>query len=145
MARPFFDTLHYVKRLTASNVSDEQAEAHARALSDAMNNELVRKSDLNETRSELKADINELRAEFRHDINELRAEVKHDINELRAEVKSDINDLRTEVKADINEFRAEVDGRFIKVQGQFDLLKWMIGFVLAGTMSIGGILLKMLH
>ena len=133
MAIPLFDTLHYVKRLIASNVSNDQAEAHALALSDVMNNELARKSDLNELRGAVTADI-----------SALRSEVKADISELRSELKADINELRSEFKADMNEFRAEVDGRFIKVQGQFDLLKWMLGFVLAGTASIVSILLKML-
>ena|ERR1700750_744994 len=144
MAIPLFDTLHYVKRLIASNVSNDQAEAHALALSDVMNNELARKSDLNELRGAVTADISALRSEVKADISELRSELKADINELRSELKADINELRSEFKADMNEFRAEVDGRFIKVQGQFDLLKWMLGFVLAGTASIVSILLKML-
>ncbi|WP_254426914.1 hypothetical protein [Herbaspirillum sp. VT-16-41] len=38
-------------------------------------------------------------------------------------------------KTDLNEFRAEV-------KGQFELLKWMLGFVLAGTV---GILFKIFH
>ncbi|RXZ38719.1 hypothetical protein D9O50_04260 [Oxalobacteraceae bacterium CAVE-383] len=87
MAATFFDTYDYVKRLEASGVSTDQAEAHAKALSDAMINELVR-------------------------------------------------------KADLNEFRAEVTGRFTETKGQFELLKWMLGFVLAGTV---GILFKIFH
>ncbi|MBW9331896.1 DUF1640 domain-containing protein [Herbaspirillum sp. RU 5E] len=80
MATTLFDTHEYVKRLEAAGIPTDQAEAHAKALAEAMNNELVRKSDL-------------------------------------------------------NEFRAEV-------KGQFELLKWMLGFVLAGTV---GILFKIFH
>ena len=61
---------------------------------------------------------------------------KTDLNELRLAVTADINELRSEITADFIEFRAEVDGRFIKVEGRLDLLKWMMGFVLAGTLSI---------
>lgn len=80
MATTFFDTHDYVKRLIASGISSDQAEAHAKALAEAMNTELVKKSDLNE--------------------------------------------FRTEVK------------------GQFELLKWMLGFMLAGTVAI---LFKIFH
>jgi hypothetical protein len=54
MATTFFDTHDYVKRLEAAGVSTHQAEAHAKALSDAMNTELVKKTDLNEFRVETK-------------------------------------------------------------------------------------------
>jgi acyl-CoA reductase-like NAD-dependent aldehyde dehydrogenase len=80
MATTLFDTHDYVKRLEAAGIPTDQAEAHAKALAEAMTNELVRKTDL-------------------------------------------------------NEFRAEV-------KGQFELLKWMLGFVLAGTV---GILFKIFH
>lgn len=80
MATTLFDTHEYVKRLEAAGVPADQAEAHAKALADVMNNELVRKSDM-------------------------------------------------------NEFRAEV-------KGQFELLIWMLGFMLAGTVAI---LFKVFH
>jgi hypothetical protein len=38
----------YVKRLEASGIPRDQAEAHAKALAEAMNTELVKKSDLSE-------------------------------------------------------------------------------------------------
>ena len=43
MASTFFDTYDSVKRLQAAGVSSHQAEAHAKALSDAMNKERVKK------------------------------------------------------------------------------------------------------
>ena len=117
MATPFFDTLHYVKRLTESGLSDVLAEAHSQALSDAMN-DLARKSDLNELRAAVTADF-----------KELRMEVAADFKELRTEVAADFSVLRAEVSADFKEFRAEV-------RGQFDLLKWMIGFLLASCIAV---------
>ena len=117
MATPFFDTPHYVKRLTESGLSDVLAEAHSQALSDAMN-DLARKSDLNELRAAVTADF-----------KELRMEVAADFKELRTEVAADFSVLRAEVSADFKEFRAEV-------RGQFDLLKWMIGFLLASCIAV---------
>ncbi|MDR6394260.1 hypothetical protein [Herbaspirillum seropedicae] len=45
-------------------------------------------------------------------------------------------------KSDLNQFRAEVATSFAEVRGQFELLKWMLGFMLAGTV---GILFKIFH
>ncbi|MCA1323762.1 CCDC90 family protein [Herbaspirillum sp. alder98] len=87
MATTFFDTHAYVKQLEASGVSTEQAEAHATALAQAMNNELVK-------------------------------------------------------KADLNEFRSEVNTRFTEAAGRIELLKWMIGFVLATNVAV---LFKIFH
>jgi len=87
MATTYFDTHDYVKSLEAAGVPAAQAEAHAKALGDAMTNELAKKSDL-------------------------------------------------------NDFRAEVKTSFTEIKGQFELLKWMMGFVLAG---IVGILFKVFH
>jgi hypothetical protein len=124
MANTFFDTHDYIIQLTASGIPTEEAEAHAKALGKAMNNELAKKSDLNALRAETKADL-----------NTLRAETKTDLNTLRTEIKADLNAFRAEAKADLNTFKAET-------RGQFELLKWMMGFVLAG---IAAMTFKMFH
>jgi hypothetical protein len=45
-----FDTHTYVKKLTASGVPEAQAEVHAQALADLVNDELATKRDLDELR-----------------------------------------------------------------------------------------------
>ncbi|MFJ3044780.1 hypothetical protein ACIPEN_03010 [Herbaspirillum chlorophenolicum] len=91
MATTFFDTHEYVKRLEATGIPTEQAEAHVTALAQAMNTELVKKADM---------------------------------------------------KAELGELRAEMNRCFAEVRGQFELLKWMLGFTLAGVV---GILFKLFH
>jgi hypothetical protein len=103
MANTFFDTHDYITQLTVSGIPFKEAEAHAKALGKAMNDELAKKTDLNALRVETKADLNTLRA--------------------------DLNAFRAEAKADLNMFRAET-------RGQFELLKWMMGFVLAGIAAM---------
>ena len=87
MSTTFFDTHDYVKSLQAAGVPPDQAEAHAKALGEAMNSELVKKTDL-------------------------------------------------------NEFRAETKNSLTKIEGQFELLKWMMGFTLAGIVAL---LFKIFH
>jgi len=94
MIDTFFDTHDYITQLITSGIPIEEAEAHAKALGKAMNNELAKKTDLNA--------------------------------------------FRTEAKTDLNAFRTEV-------RGQFELLKWMMGFVLAGITTMIAMTFKMFH
>lgn len=55
-----FDTLSFVKRLSAAGMDTRQAEALAEALTGQAFNELATKTDLSGLRSELKTDIKEL-------------------------------------------------------------------------------------
>ena len=55
-----FDTLAYARRLKEAGVSDEQAEAHAEAIRDAVTRGVATKFDI----AELRAEMRELRADF---------------------------------------------------------------------------------
>lgn len=59
-----FDTLAYARRLKEAGVSDEQAEAHAEAIRDAVTRGVATKSDIAELRAEMRAEMRELRADF---------------------------------------------------------------------------------
>jgi hypothetical protein len=50
--------------------------------------------------------------------------------------KADIYQVKTELKADIQQVRAEIQQVKTELSGQIMLLKWMLGFVLAGIVSI---------
>lgn len=88
MAHTFFDTHGYIKRLVASGISPQQAEAQSIALGEIMHNQLASKADLKEWRAELCAGFN---GRF-----------------------------------------ARLDIDFARVRGEFALVKWMLGFLLAG-------------
>ena len=59
-------------------------------------------------------------------------------NHARAQSEALKEVLNTEVatKHDIKELELKIDARFEKVQGEFTLVKWMIGFSLAMSVSI---------
>ncbi|PWB83003.1 MAG: DUF1640 domain-containing protein [Methylocystaceae bacterium] len=69
-----FDTLKFVEKLEAAGVPHAHAKATAEAFAEATGQELVTKSDLTATKTELKADIAAVRAELRE--VELRMTVK---------------------------------------------------------------------
>jgi hypothetical protein len=54
---------------------------------------------------------------------------KADVQAVRTELKADILQVKTELKAEILQVKAELSGQIM-------LLRWMLGFVLAGIVSI---------
>lgn len=60
MAQPIFDTLGFVKRLSAAGMDTAQAEALAEALSIHAFEELATKSDLRELELRLRGDMKDL-------------------------------------------------------------------------------------
>jgi hypothetical protein len=98
-----FDTHDYVKQLTAAGVPEPQAEVHARALANLVNDQIATKRDLEELRIALKHDLDELRIATQHDIEGLRIATQHDIEGLRIAFKHDIEELRIAFKHDLEE------------------------------------------
>jgi hypothetical protein len=58
------DTLRYVKRLKAAGFTEEQAEVQAEALSEAVSDSLVTKSDLNEAVEKLRLEMRDQHTSF---------------------------------------------------------------------------------
>ncbi len=52
-----FDTLAYAKKLMAVGISDKQAEVHAEALAEIINEQIATKQDLREMEARIKGDI----------------------------------------------------------------------------------------
>lgn len=109
-----FDTHRFVKHLTASGFTEQQAEALASEQVNLLNSNLATKADI----ESVKAEIASLRQETKADIDSLRQETKASIASLRQEIKAEIASLRQETKADIESVKA-------------DLLKWMFGAMIA--------------
>ena len=66
-----FDTLAFVKRLSAAGMETPHAEALAEALVDSAFNNLATKSDLRELQSASKADLRELQLATNAELREL--------------------------------------------------------------------------
>ncbi len=107
-----FDTHRYVKRLTGSGFTEQQAETLAEEQIAFLNANLATKADIESLRQETKADI-----------ESLRQETKAGIESLRQETKAGIESLRQETKAEISSVKA-------------DLVKWMFGVSVAQTTII---------
>jgi len=121
-----FNPLEYFEELRAAKVSDEQAQAHAKALQKVLEAELANqvahlasKSDLALVRKDMEAGFAETKAEFalvRKDMEAGFAETKAEFALVRkdmvagfAAAKADVELVRSELKSDIALVRKDVD------------------------------------
>ncbi|MBI3993624.1 MAG: DUF1640 domain-containing protein [Candidatus Lambdaproteobacteria bacterium] len=96
-----FDTHAYVKKLTAAGVPEPQAEVHAEALAELIDQELGTKRDLAELRLALQRDLAELRVATQRDIEELRVAVQREIEEAEGRMRHDVQTLELRLKHDL--------------------------------------------
>jgi len=60
MASITFDTLSYSKKLRSTGISEQQAEVHAEALAEIIQNNLVTKQDLDQLKLEIRYEMQQL-------------------------------------------------------------------------------------
>jgi hypothetical protein len=112
-----FDTHAAVKKLIASGMPDEQAEAQVEVLSEVLSanlGELATKQDLRELEMRLDARFEALRGEF----------------DVRFEA------LRGEFDVRFSALTGELNARFEALKGEQTLLKWMLGLLLGGVAAL---------
>lgn len=80
-----------------------------------------------------KAGFNEEQAEAQA---ELQAQVLSSLVTEKLATKEDITDLKNELKCDITRLESETKQEFAHINGKFNQLNWMIGFLLTGMATI---------
>jgi len=119
-----FDTLDYAKRLETAGVPTAQAEAHAKALGDALGKSVAFPEDLVTLENNLTGKLNAAEARLKTGIDAV--EIRVDTVEVRLETK--IDTLKTELRLDLG--------------GKIETLKWMFGALVALNI---GILIRVLY
>src|SRR3984957_12940431 len=132
MATTTFDTLRFANTLKAAGVPDKQAEPQASVLGDAL---AVNFKEL-ATKDDLKGAIGETDASIVS--TEQRLNAKIDSTEQRLNAKIDNLEQRLNAKIDNVEQRlnARIDNLAAKFDGQFTLLKWMIGLSISLNVTV---------
>ena len=131
-----FGTLTYAKKLQEAGVPPQQAETHAWALKEQVEDTLATKLDLQLVRQDVQL--------VRSDVRELDTRIEGRFKE----VDGRFTELETRIEGRFK----EVDGRFTELEtrmdGRFRLLYWMLGFNMALTLFTfsltAGVLLKLL-
>jgi hypothetical protein len=106
--------------LEKANVPAPQARAIVQAIENELTgarDTLATKQDLLELKMELKAEISGARTELENKITGLRAELKEGLAGLRAELKEALAGLRAEFKQDIAALRAEFKEDIASLRG----------------------------
>ena len=119
-----FDTHRFVKNLTESGFTEQQAEALAKEQVQLLNSNLATKVDI----LAIKADIETVKAELAAKIETVRASIETVKAELAAKIET--------VKANIEMVKAELEAK--NEASKVDLLKWMVTAMVAqGTLIVG--------
>jgi len=123
-----FDTHRYIKRLTRSGFSEQQAETLADELVTVLNSNLATKADI----AQLGAELERLRLATQADIEKLSQETKAEIAKLGAELER----LRLATQADIEKLSQETKVEMAKIEASIErikseLLKWFVGALIA--------------
>ncbi len=131
-----FDSLSFVKRLTASGFTEAQAEGLAHEQVNLLHSNLATKADLEALRLANQVEIEKLREATKADFEKLRVEIeklrettKADLEALRLANQAEIEKLRETTKADLEKFRETT--RADLASAKVEIVKWMVGALAA--------------
>ncbi len=123
-----FDTHRFVKRLTRTGFTEEQAEALADEQVALLNSNLATKENLLRLEAVQKRQMTELEGRQKRQMTELEGRQKRQLAELEGRQKQRMTELEGRLQRQMAELKA-------------DLLKWMIGALIAQTGVIAGLVL----
>ena len=104
MSANMFDTLKYVRRLRGAGVSQEQAEAHADALADALGETVATKSDIEKSEGRI---LRELGSRY-EDLSGKFFEAHGDLSEKITAQSLEMETMRKELSERINGFHNDL-------------------------------------
>ena len=108
-----FDTLKFARKLKEAGITQQQAEAHAEALVEAFAvnlADLATKNDLKELELRIEAQLLAFKVDFNHALTELEMKINAQFHPIKSEL--------------------------LVLKSELFLLKWMMGFMLAGMVSL---------
>ncbi len=135
MGRDMLDTLTYAKRLRGVGFTEEQAEAQASALYDAVTSLTATKLDVVEAKNETKEVMVKEFTGVRSEISDFKEAVAREFANVRREIaafKEAVALEFTGVRREIAEIRLALQA----TNGRVALLNWMVGFNLALTAAV---------
>ena len=123
-----FDTLRYAKRLEASGMTRDQAEAQIHVIAEMVVDGVATKQDIALHKAEMAKEFVEVRSEMAQGFTEVRSEMAQGFAEVRSEMAQGLAEVRSELHKEIN--------RTLKITGAM--------IVTSTTFTIGvlGLLLK---
>ncbi|MBE7204630.1 MAG: DUF1640 domain-containing protein [Parafilimonas terrae] len=141
-----FDTYAMVRRLTASGLSEDQAEAITGALKDGRESDLASlatkvdlretevalRTDLRETATALRTDLRESQAALQTDLQRAEVALRTDLRESQAALQTDLRNTEVALQTDLRETEGRLDAKIADLSQKVTDLSHRLDFGLAG-------------
>lgn len=105
-----FDTLMYAKRLEASGMTRDQAEAQIHVIAEMVVDGVATKQDIALHKAEMAKEFIAVRSEMAQGFSDVRAEMAQGFSDVRAEMAQGLSDVRVEMAQGLSDVRAEIAG-----------------------------------
>ncbi len=120
-----FDTHSFYRRLQSADFTAQQAEVITDLIVDTQKDSFEFIASNLATKDDLKLEILATKNELRAEVSTVKDELKTEISTVKDELKTEISTVKDELKTEISTVKSDVL-----------VLKWMMGFLLAGVGSL---------
>jgi gas vesicle protein len=103
-----YDTLKYAKKLIATGIPQNQAEAQIEIMSDLVDKNFATNASVEKLGNDVRSEMRELGTELRSEIKELGVELRSEIKELGVELRSEMRELGTQLRSEMKELRTQL-------------------------------------
>lgn len=135
-----FDSLKYVERLTTAGVSESQAKAMSEAqrevFSEMVENHIATKLDIAGLNNKIDLDVAGLNTKIDVDISGLNSKMDIAVASVNNKIDVAIASLNNKIDVAIASLNNRIDVVVAEFNGKFNLLYWMMGFLLALNIAI---------
>jgi len=128
-----FDTHRFVKHLTESGFTEQQAEALAKEQVQLLNSNLATKIDSLAIKADIegvKAEVERVKAELEAKIERVKAELEAKLETVKAELEVKLETVKAELEVKIEAIKTEIQATKV------DLVKWMVMAMIAQSTLI---------
>jgi len=151
MATATFDTHHIVKKLTAEQFTEKQAETIVEAIREATEAkaaDTVTQVQHTAFKSEMKADFTELRKDMkameivlRSDMSAMESSLRHDMSAMEGSLRSDMKAMESGLRHDMNTMEGSLRKDIERLDHKIEVVARDITIRLGGMIvALGGIL-----
>jgi hypothetical protein len=127
--QPMTDLLTYGQKLKDAGEPEIIANTHVEMLATLIENNLPTKEDL-------KNETNRLDTRITHEFDRLDARITYEVDKLDTRITHEVDKLDARITHEANRLDTRIDKLDVKFTGKFNLLYWMMGFLLSGMAAL---------
>lgn len=132
-----FDTLKFARALREkAQLTNEQAEGFADAITEAFSREIATRGDVDAARSALKSDVEAFGYGLRRDVEAAKSGLTSELEAVSYGLKRDLEAVRSELKSDIKAVELRLESKIESAKSE--MTRWVVGSVGFQTLVILG-------